>query len=45
MIGGDDGDYILQVKGDSMKDAGILDGDYVVVQQADAAATARSSSP
>ena len=35
MIGGDDGDYILQVKGDSMKDAGILEGDFVVVQQAD----------
>jgi len=35
MIGGDEGDYILQVKGDSMKDAGILAGDYVVVQKAD----------
>ena len=35
MIGGDDGDYILRVKGDSMKDAGILEGDYVVVQPAD----------
>jgi repressor LexA len=34
VIGGDSGDYILQVKGDSMKDAGILDGDYVVVRQA-----------
>ena len=44
-IGGDDGDYILQVKGDSMKDAGILEGDYVVVQQAElGATTARSSS-
>ncbi|MGH2925193.1 MAG: transcriptional repressor LexA [Solirubrobacterales bacterium] len=34
-IGGDDGDYVLRVKGDSMKDAGILEGDYVVVRQAD----------
>ena len=32
-IGGEDGDYVLQVKGDSMKDAGILAGDYVVVQK------------
>src|SRR4051794_3774555 len=37
VIGGDEGDFILQVKGDSMKDAGILDGDYVVVQQAESA--------
>ena len=36
-LGGDDGDFILQVKGESMKDAGILDGDYVVVQQASSA--------
>jgi repressor LexA len=36
-IGGEDGDYILRVSGDSMKDAGILDGDYVVVQSADVA--------
>lgn len=35
MIGGDAGDYVLQVRGDSMKDAGILEGDYVVVQAAD----------
>jgi repressor LexA len=32
---GEDGDYVLQVRGDSMKDAGILAGDYVVVQRAD----------
>ena len=32
-IGGGDGDYVLQVKGDSMKDAGILEGDYVVVRR------------
>lgn len=35
VIGGEQGDYVLRVKGDSMKDAGILEGDYVVVQQAD----------
>jgi repressor LexA len=37
VIGGDEGDFILRVKGDSMKDAGILDRDYVVVQQASSA--------
>jgi repressor LexA len=35
VIGGEDGDYILAVRGESMKDAGILDGDFVVVRQAD----------
>jgi repressor LexA len=34
VIGGEQGDYILQVKGDSMRDAGILEGDYVVVSEA-----------
>ncbi len=34
-MGGDDGDYVLRVRGDSMRDAGILEGDYVVVSQAD----------
>ena len=34
-IGGEQGDYILEVKGDSMRDAGILEGDYVVVSEAD----------
>jgi len=34
-IGGEQGDYILRVKGDSMQDAGILEGDYVVVSAAD----------
>jgi repressor LexA len=34
-LGGDQGDYILRVKGDSMQDAGILEGDYVVVSAAD----------
>ncbi|MGH2954646.1 MAG: transcriptional repressor LexA [Solirubrobacterales bacterium] len=37
VIGGETGDYILRVKGDSMKDAGILEGDYVVVRPADTA--------
>jgi repressor LexA len=37
IVGGDSGDYVLRVKGDSMKDAGILEGDYVVVRQADEA--------
>jgi repressor LexA len=35
VIGGETGDYILKVKGDSMKDAGILEDDYVVVRPAD----------
>lgn len=34
MIGGRDGDYILEVRGESMKNAGIMDGDYVVVRPA-----------
>ncbi len=32
IIGGEGSDYILQVRGDSMRDAGILEGDYVVVR-------------
>jgi repressor LexA len=32
LIGGEQGDYILQVRGDSMRDAGILENDYVVVR-------------
>ncbi|HEY5052365.1 MAG TPA: transcriptional repressor LexA [Solirubrobacterales bacterium] len=35
VIGGEDGDYILQVRGESMIKAGILEGDYVVVRPAD----------
>jgi repressor LexA len=35
VIGGEQGDYILRVRGDSMRDAGILEGDYVVVSAAD----------
>jgi len=38
VVGGEDGDYILRVRGESMKDAGILEGDYVVVRPAEAAA-------
>jgi repressor LexA len=34
VIGGETGDYILRIKGDSMKDAGILEGDFVVVRPA-----------
>ena len=34
VIGGESGDYILRIKGDSMRDAGILEGDYVVVHPA-----------
>jgi len=37
VIGGEDGDYILQVRGESMKEAGIFEGDYVVVRPAKAA--------
>ncbi len=37
VVGGDIGEYILRVRGDSMKDAGILDGDFVVVQRQDTA--------
>ncbi len=31
VIGGREGDYVLEVRGESMKNAGIMDGDYVVV--------------
>jgi repressor LexA len=30
--GGEDGEYLLRVRGESMKDAGILEGDLVVVR-------------
>jgi repressor LexA len=30
--GGDDGEYLLRIRGESMKNAGILDGDLVVVR-------------
>ena len=35
VIGADGGDYALRVRGDSMIDAGILEGDFVVVHPAD----------
>ncbi len=37
IAGGEDGEYILRVSGDSMKNAGILDGDFVVVQRQETA--------
>lgn len=37
IAGGDDGEYILRVQGDSMKNAGILEGDYVIVRKQDTA--------
>jgi repressor LexA len=35
--GGEDGDFVLRVRGESMIDAGILEGDYVVVRPQDVA--------
>jgi repressor LexA len=35
--GGDDGDYVLRIRGDSMKNAGIMEDDFVVVHQQDTA--------
>src|SRR3954449_13115067 len=32
VIGGEEGDYILQIRGESMKNAGIIEADYVVVR-------------
>jgi repressor LexA len=37
IAGGEDGRYLLRVRGDSMKDAGILEGDLVVVSPQDTA--------
>ena len=37
VIGGEEGDYVLRVRGESMKDAGILEGDYVTVHPAEQA--------
>ncbi len=34
VIGSQEGDYVLEVHGESMKDAGIMDGDYVIVHPA-----------
>jgi repressor LexA len=36
--GGEEGEFVLRVKGDSMKDVGIYDGDHVVVRPQDTAA-------
>jgi repressor LexA len=38
VIGGEDGDYVLRVRGESMKEAGIFEDDYVVVRPAEEAA-------
>lgn len=35
--GGDEGEYLLRIRGDSMKDAGIIEGDVVVVRRQDRA--------
>jgi repressor LexA len=32
IAGGDEGEYVLRVSGESMRDAGILEGDWVVVR-------------
>src|SRR5262249_29479624 len=37
LAGGDKGEYSLRVSGESMRDAGILAGDHVVVQRQDTA--------
>jgi repressor LexA len=38
IAGGEDGEFVLRVNGDSMHDAGILDGDHVIVRRQDSAA-------
>jgi repressor LexA len=37
VIGGETGDFVLRIKGDSMVEAGILEGDYVVVRPSETA--------
>jgi repressor LexA len=37
LAGGAAGEYVLRIRGDSMKDAGILEGDFVVVHSQDTA--------
>jgi repressor LexA len=37
IAGGEAGEYVLKVRGESMKDAGILDGDYVIVHRQETA--------
>jgi repressor LexA len=36
--GGEEGEFVLRVKGDSMKDVGIFEGDHVIVRGQDTAA-------
>jgi repressor LexA len=37
IAGGGDGEFLLRIRGDSMKNAGILEGDFVVVRSQDTA--------
>jgi repressor LexA len=37
VVGGEDGDYVLRVRGESMVEAGILEDDYVIVRPAEEA--------
>jgi repressor LexA len=37
IAGGGEGEYLLRIRGDSMKDAGIIEGDFVVVRPQDTA--------
>lgn len=37
VAGGDEGEYVLRVRGESMKDVGIMPGDFVVVRPQDTA--------
>jgi repressor LexA len=37
LAGGEDGDYLLRIRGDSMKDVGIMEDDLVVVHRQDTA--------
>jgi repressor LexA len=37
LAGGDEGEFVLSVRGESMKDAGILPGDHVVVRRQETA--------
>ena len=45
IAGGDEGEFVLRVTGDSMINAGIFEGDYVVVRPRTPPPTARSWSP
>ena len=38
LAGGEEGEYVLRIRGESMKNAGILEGDFVVVRPQDTAA-------